>query len=441
MIVLKFGGSSLGSANKIQSCIGIIGSQLKRRPVVVVSAMGNTTNMLIQAAHHAKGGQVKTEAVRSDTLSLCKELGIPSAIVEPFIDKLEILLHGVSLVGELTARTLDHIMSFGERISVRVLAEAMERHDIPAVALNAYEIGFLTDSRFGSAAPLPDIEDKMAENLRGYSEVPVLTGFLGRDVEGSITTIGRSGSDYTAAIIGSALNAEEIQIWTDVDGVMTADPSVEPEARNIPALSFLEASELAYYGAEVIHPGTIIPAVRKNIPVLVGNAMNPERPGTVIRPETVLNNDRIAKSIVYKENLCLLTIVSPKLMAGSLLAASLSVLDAQGVGIHVAATSEASVSLVTDRSPEGDWLKKTLAELRQLGSVSIERNKALICVVGEELRGRPMVLGKIFTTLGQTGIKARLVSQSASELNIAFLVDDQEISTVVTTLHHLLRSP
>ncbi len=274
--------------------------------------------------------------------------------------------------------------------------------------------------------------------IHTINDVPVITGFIAKDEKGNITTLGRSGSDYTASLVGAAIGAEEIQIWKDVDGVMTADPSVCDKARNLPVMSFEEASELSYYGAEVLHPSTLIPAMTRKIPVKVANTLKPEGPGTMILADSRLV-DRIAKSIVYKEDLCLIHLLSQRFNSTTrLLSSALDILDRHNIGIHVAATSESSVSFVTDRPYSEDELLNASVELKQIGTVSFEKEKMLICVVGEELKGNPKVLGDIFTTVGKAGINARMVSQSASEINVTFLVENSQIADAVVILHNML---
>ena len=438
MIVMKFGGSSLSTAEKIRRCVEIVRSELDREPVVVVSAHGGMTDCLLEAARKALAGGVDTEKFETFHFGLVDALGVDRRLIEGLVRRLETLLHGVSLIGELTPRTTDHVMSFGERISSVIMAAALTNEGIAAAAVSAWDIGLLTDSSFGSAAPLDGIEEKIAGCLGEFTEVPVTTGFIAKDRAGSITTLGRSGSDYTAAIIGAAVGAEEIQIWTDVDGVMTADPDLCADAENLPMLSFNEASELATYGAEVLHPSTLLPAVEKNIPVKVANTSRPTDPGTRIVVEALPGN-RLAKSIVYKENLCLVSIVSHRFLStAGFLKTALSVLAGHGIDIHIAATSHCGVSFVTARPYERSMLEPAAAELGNLGEVTIERDKAIVCVVGEELRGNHEVLGKVFTTLAKSNINARMVSQSASEINVAFLVDNAQIAAAVTALHGLL---
>lgn len=438
MIVLKFGGSSVGTYDKIMRCVNIVKEQVERRPVVVVSAHGKTTDELIRSARTALAGKVDTENIRQYHQELAEGLDIDWGLVDPLLYDLENLLHGISLIKELTPRTMDHVMSFGERISSHIFAAALVNEGVPAVPVNSFDIGLLTDSNFGNATPLKNIEETIKKNIATISDVPVITGFIARDEKGNITTLGRSGSDFTASIIGAAIYAEEIQIWKDVDGVMTADPFVCNDARNIPAMSFNEASELSYYGAEVLHPSTLIPAMTKKIPVRVANTRKPEETGTTILADSRLM-DRIAKSIVYKEDLCLINIISQKINSTTkLLSSTLKILSRHNIGIHIAATSESSVSFVTEQPYSEEILLKASADLELVGTVSFEKGKTLICVVGEELKGNPEVLGDIFTAVGKTGIKARMVSQSASEINIAFLVDNSQTTATVMNLHNIL---
>ncbi|MCP4602564.1 MAG: aspartate kinase [Proteobacteria bacterium] len=438
MIVMKFGGSSLATVDNVLRAIGIVRGEIDRKPVIVVSAHGKTTDRLIEAAHQALDGTVAIREIEEFHYGLIEELGLDRRVVEPLIHNLSTLLHGVSLLRELTERTLDHIMSFGERMSTRIIAAAMAGEGVPAAAVNSFEIGLVTNSDHGRAVPLQGIEDDIGKELRKFNLVPVVTGFLGSDKKGNITTLGRSGSDFSASIVGAAIDAEEVQIWTDVNGVMTCDPSIDSNAENLPLLSFDEASELAYYGAKVLHQNTLMPAIRKKIPVRVLNTLEPENPGTKIVAESV-RTDRIAKSVVYKENVCLINLASPRLMSAvNLLSSALKVLSSHQVGIHMAATSEATVSMVTDRHYEGEQLDKALRELKEFGDVTIETEKTIVCVVGKELKGQAGVLGAIFGAVSAKGIKAKMVSQSASEINVAFLVDNSQIESTVCALHKLL---
>lgn len=438
MIVMKFGGSSIASAEKIRRCIELVRDELHRTPLVVVSAHGRTTNELIAAADLARRGTVQMEALASYHRELVRELELEEELIAPLLSQLHAFLHGVSLIQELTARTRDHIMSFGERLSTRIIAAAMTRAGIAASAVNAYEIGLQTDDRHGAAAPLPGIHEELAHELTGRPDVPIVTGFLGRNARGDITTLGRSGSDFTASILGAAVSAEEVQIWTDVSGIMTCDPSLDPDAQSLRRLSFDEASELAYYGAEVLHPSTLVPAIHAGIPVRVLNTLRPQDEGTLILPTSVVS-ERYAKSIVYKEDVNLITIASPRLMSAvQILSRAFEILTRHEIGVHMATTSEATVSMVTDHDYSGAIMDAAVRDLAALGEADVEHGKTIVCVVGEELKGRADVLEQVFGSLRERGIKARMVSQSSSEINVAFLVDNSEIKSAVTALHQLI---
>lgn len=438
MIVMKFGGSSLGSAERISRCTGLVLKERRRRPAVVVSACGGTTELLLEAAEAALLGEVDCGEIARFHAALLDGLGVRVKEVELLLSELRTLLTGVSLTRELTDRTRDLAMSFGERISARVFAAALAAAGMEAEPHDAFAIGLLTDSAHGGASPLDEAYDRIGAALAGRPATPVITGFLGADASGSVTTLGRSGSDYSASIVAAALGAEEVQIWTDVDGVMTCDPSLDARAENLPLLSFDEASELAYYGAEVLHPSTLVPAIRRGIPVRVLNTANPDAPGTRIVSEPQLTR-RMAKSVVYKEGVALVHLGSPRhTSAVKLLSAALDVMCRHRVGIHMATTSEATVSLVTSSGCDPARLRAAADELARFGRVEIGTGKAIVCVVGAELSGNAAALGRIFGAISAEGIRAEMVSQSAAAINVGFLVDEREIAAAVRALHGLL---
>jgi aspartate kinase len=438
MIVMKFGGSSVGSREKISRCVELVKKEREREPVVVVSACGSTTDRLLAAAGAALRGKVDCSEIGDFHAALVADLGVRVPELDFLLRELGALLAGVSLTRELTERTRDLVMLFGERISARLFAAALTAAGLRAEARDAFAIGLVTDSVHGGASPLDETYDRIRASLAGRGAVPVITGFLGADVSGSITTLGRSGSDYSASIVAAAIGAQEVQIWTDVDGVMTCDPSLDARAENLPLLSFDEARELAYYGAEVLHPTTLVPAIRRGIPVRVLNTTSPGDPGTKIVAEPVLTH-RMAKSVVYKEGVNLVHLGSPRLTSAvKLLSAALEVMCRHRVGIHMATTSEATVSLVTSSGCDEARLCAAVDELAGLGRVDVRRRKAIVCVVGAELVGNAAALGRIFGAISAEGIKAEMVSQSASEINVGFLVDEAEITPAVIALHGLL---
>jgi len=429
---MKFGGTSVADAVRIRTVIALVRERLDRRPVVVASAHAGVTNLLIDLAHRAlKGGAAATE-VRDRHRAILESLDLPRDMLQEDLDDLRSLLKGIALVGELTPRSLDCIMSFGERLSARVLAAAMSAADLPAVACNAYDLGLVTDSRFGAAHPLESCYADLGQRLKAVDGVPVVTGFIGKDRHGNITTLGRGGSDYSASIVGRAVGAEEIQIWTDVDGVMSADPKICPDARSLKVLSFVEASELAYYGAKVVHPSTMIPAVKARIPVRVLNTYRPDHPGTVILDRAPASPEAV-KSIAHRGHLALITVTSTRmLMQPGFMARLFEVFGRHEVVIDMVATSEVSVSLTTDARKD---FRRATEELREFAEVEVEERLAVVCLVGEGIRSAPGTVADAFDTLRDAGVPVRMVSFASTNVNVSILVAEKGVERAVRALH------
>jgi aspartate kinase len=435
MIVMKFGGSSVATAEKIRKVHLIVQERLADRPVLVVSALRGVTDLLIRVAQLALSGKPDLEEVRAQHLKVIRELGLPENLLESELDELGNLIKGISLVRELTKSTLDCIMGFGERMSVKIVAAWFTAQGLPAEAVDAGAAGMVTDSEFGEARPLPEHAARLRESLSGRRAMPVITGFVGRDREGRATTLGRNGGDYSGAIVGAALEAREIQIWTDVDGVMTADPTVVPEARSIPEMSFQEAGELAYYGARVLHPATILPAMQKGIPVRVLNTNRPEHPGTLI-----LNQARPAggpvRAVAYKEGITLIHIVSSRmLLSYGFLARIFEVFARHRVVVDMVATSEISVSVTTDsRKP----LDEARRELSGIAEVTVEAGKGIVSVVGDRIPEDPALPARVFGVVAEEGVSVRMISLGASRINVSFLVEERDLVRSVRKLHRML---
>jgi aspartate kinase len=440
MIVLKFGGGTLSTPGRLERCLDLIEKSAEREPAVVVSAHGKTTDRLIELARRAVTGEIRTGPVRDYHHELAETLGVAAGMIDSLLDRLESLLHGIGLLKELTPRTLDHVMSFGERLSSRIVAGALAVRGLRALPVCSYDIGLVTDSRFGDASPLAQSGAEIRERLSGFEGIPVITGFLGKNQEGDITTMGRSGSDFTATYIGGALGAEEVVICKDVDGVMTADPTVDDRARNIPELSFEEASELAYFGAEVLHPAALLPAISKNVSVRVINAMRDGDVGTAILSKPI-KTSAIAKSIVYKEDVTLLHLDSPRLHSvPRVLSDALAALEEEDIIAHMITTSEAGISLITQSGLDEKRVSRAVGLLFPVAPAESTPHMAIICVVGEELKGRADSIGRIFESLAAAGINARVITRAASEINVAFLVANDEITAAVRALHSLILS-
>ncbi len=444
MIVCKFGGTSVQDAEAIERVAGIVRQRLKEKPVVVASAMGKTTNQLLLAAQTAAKGQ-RSEAldlvsrIRERHLLEIEKLGLagtdgnlPEAIHSHF-KEIGNIVKGLSVLGELTPRSTDAMASFGERLSTLILAEALRSRDVPAELMDARQC-IITDDNFTRANPLFELTDTaIRERLVPVIKaggVPVFQGFIGSTRNGVTSTIGRGGSDYSAAIVGAALDAYDIQIWTDVDGIMTTDPRMVPEARRIKVISFDEASELAYFGARVLHPATILPAVRKKIPVHVLNSYRPRHEGTLITEEAPPCENPV-KAIAYKKGITIINIASTRmLMAHGFLNKIFEIFDLHRTAVDVVSTSEVSVSLTLD---ETSALWDIVTELKKIGDVKVEGGKAIVCCVGDNLRNIPGVAYLAFSAIRDVNI--HMISQGASAINITFVVDEDRLSQVIRGLH------
>jgi len=429
MIVMKFGGTSVGGPEEINKTYSIIETKLDNNPVVVVSAVSGVTDLLLNLARTRSDD---ISEIRSRHLDILKKLGINDTEVAPLLDELSEALSGIPESG-VTDEILDRIASFGERLSARIIATNLTSRGIKAKAVDAFDIGFVTNDNFVNA----DILDETYANIRNklvYKDsVPVVTGFIAKNKQGRITTLGRGGSDYTAAIIGSALKAEEIQIWTDVDGVKSADPRLIPKAETIRTMSFAEASELAYFGAKVLHPKTILPAVCSSIPVKVLNTNAPGNPGTTIIKERMDIVQGRVKAITSKKDIQIITVTSTRMLdAVGFLERLFSVFAKHNIVVDMVSTSEVSVSATTNGSVSTEEL---INDLGECAHVSVEKDKAIVCVVGEGLNNTPGLAGRLFSCVGRNGINIDMISQGASEINVGLVVDTRQSNDAVKHLH------
>ena len=433
MIVMKFGGSSVADADRIGRVTDLVRARLEDRPVVVVSALKGVTYDLIALAHAALGGDDSGyERIRGRHLKVCGDLEVDPGVLTENLNELSVLTKGISLVRELTPRTLDYIVSFGERLSARLIAAAFSARGIEARALDAFEVGMLTDDNFGGAQPIPEAYAELKRHIPAAGALPVITGFIGKSRGGDLTTLGRNGSDFTASIVGAALGAAEIQIWTDVDGVMTADPTVVPDAQPIERMTFQEASELAYYGGRVLHPSTIAPAIEKNIPVRVLNTFRPGHPGTSVvsidpgRPGGV-------RAVVHKKNQIIVNVSTPRMLMGhGFLARIFEIFARHRIVVNMVSTSEVSVSVTID---DPRRLEAASKELTEFATVTAERDRAIVCVVGEGMRTTRGIAAKVFEAVRASGVTVLMISQGASKINLAFVVANDDAHAVVRALH------
>ena len=434
MIVMKFGGSSVESAAAIERVAGIVAAHAARRPVVVVSAMGKTTNRLLAISGAAVAGK------RDDALQQLHDLeqytlsegGTVGGAVPALFQELAELVKGLAVLGELTPRSIDAISAFGERISSLIVAEVFRRKGLDAVHADAREY-IITDQRHTQAAPLySETYERLEKRLAPIAEkqIVVMGGFIGSTLAGVTSTLGRGGSDFSAALVGAGIGAEEIQIWTDVDGMLTCDPRILSVGHRLKAISFSEAAELAYFGAKVLHPSTVVPAIEKNIPVLILNSRRPEVEGTRIVAKSVPSRN-VFKSIACKLSITAIHIKSTRmLMAHGYLRRIFEVFDRYETPVDLLATSEISVSLTIDNRHN---LDKIVKELEQFSEVGVEEGGAIVCLVGENIARTPGIGARVFSAVKDVNVQ--MISQGASNLNLSFVVAGADVERAVAALH------
>ncbi len=447
LVIMKFGGTSVEDPAAIGRTAAIVAGRVAmgKSPVVVVSAMAKVTDQLLRAAAAAaQGDRAGALAIGSrlrsrhrDTAAALLKSGDECAGLVNWIDQefdaLDEILRGLAAILELTPRVSDLIVSYGERISSRMVAAAFCRHGIAAAHVDAREV-IVTDSQYQKAIPQDDIvEKRAAEKLRplaAQGKVPVMGGFIASNEDGITTTLGRGGSDFTGAIVGGALTAGAIEIWTDVDGIMTADPRVCPDALRVKTISFEEAAELAYFGAKVLHPATILPAVRKNIPVFVLNSRNAACEGTRI-VSIAPHCKSPFKSISVKKRLSIIDVVASRmLMTHGYLSKIFAIFDKHRCPVDMVSTSEVSVSLTVDSNEQ---LPAIAADLSAIADVKYEGRKALVCMVGEDIRGQNGIAAQVFAAVRH--INVRMISQGASEINMSFMIEEDDADEAVRSLH------
>jgi aspartate kinase len=404
--------------------------ELAEKPVVVVSAHAGVTDMLLALARNAAAGDAATEAIAGLHRRILADLGLPQDLLDPLLLELADLARGIRLVGAASPKALDHLASFGERCCARTTAAALRAAGVPAVAVDAFDLGLCTDSQFGRARPLPD-NGRMAKAIAAVAGVPVVTGFIAKDEGGNITTLGRNGSDYTAALVGAALGADEIQVWKDVDGVRTADPRLVPTALPIRSMSFDEASELASFGSKVLHPATMLPAMARGIAVCVRNTVDPAAAGTRI-VAGVVSEGAAVRAIAHKEPVAMLTLESQRMQPQhDFLARVFEALAARAVDAGPIVVSEAAVTFAVEAAPA----EALLVALEPLGSVRIARNMAVLGVIGD---GRAMAHGaaaQVLDTLAAVGVAVHCASQGAHAGTLALIVADSDCRRAVVALH------
>jgi len=439
MIVMKFGGSSVANAERIRHVASIIKAYESKRPVVVLSAMGDTTDHLLEAADMAVSGVVDVSKVEDLHYSTAKELGIEVPAIGELLEELKTLLTGISMLRELTKRTRDYLVSFGERMSVRMMSAYLSKEGTPAVFYDAWDIGMVSDSNYMSAELLDDVWQTIPEKLGDYKsgkmkEIPIVTGFIAKDKKGTITTLGRGGSDLSATMIGAALRADEIQTWKDVDGILTSDPRVVKDAKTVPEVTYEEAQELAMFGAQVLHPRSMIPCRKTGTPVRVKNSYNIESDGSII-VEKHSGKVPPVTAITSVKNVTLIDIQSSRMLgAAGFLAHIFNQFLKWNISIDVIATSEVSVSLTVNSKNN---LEGLLKDLEPIAEVDVRSEKAIVTIICDASHSSS-ILAKAFSALENNGINVQMISQGASKVNISFIVDSNQTDSVVKVLHSAL---
>ncbi|PIA54928.1 hypothetical protein AQUCO_00901083v1 [Aquilegia coerulea] len=451
-IVMKFGGSSVATAERMKEVADLILSFPQERPVIVLSAMGKTTNNLLQAGEKAVSCGVSNVS-QIDELSIIKDLHLKTveqlevdkSVITAHLDELEQLLKGIAMMKELTSRTRDYLVSFGECMSTRIFAGYLNKRGVKSRQYDAFDIGFITTDDFTNADILEATYPAVAKRLHGDwtsgHAIPVVTGFLGKGWKTcAVTTLGRGGSDLTATTIGKALGLREIQVWKDVDGVLTCDPNIYPSAKPVPYLTFDEAAELAYFGAQVLHPQSMRPAREGDIPVRVKNSYNPLAPGTLITASRDMSEAELT-SIVLKRNVTMLDIASTRMLGQfGFLAKVFSIFEELGISVDAVATSEVSISLTLD--PSKLWsreliqqeLDHVVEELEKIAVVNLLQHRSMISLIGNIERSS-LILEKAFHVLRANGVNVQMISQGASKVNTSLVVNDSEAEQLVRALH------
>jgi aspartate kinase len=445
VIVCKFGGTSVGDAEAIARTATIIAERRERQPIVVVSALAGATNGLLAIAEQAARGQLigalraieemRERHLAQTQLLLAADQAVADDIaaeISAMFDELAMLADALRTLGDLTPRSLDAIASLGEQISSVLVVAAFKLRGLPATHVDARQV-IITDERFTKAEPQPDAIAEAAQRvlmpLIRDGLIPVMGGYIGSTKAGGITsTLGRGGSDYSASLVGAALQVDAIEIWTDVDGMLTADPRVVQGSQLIERIAFDEASELASFGAKVLHPNTIAPAVTKGIPVWILNSRRPKGTGTLI---TFDAPRRPVTAIAGKSGVSLVKVRSPRmLLTEGFMRTLFAVFERHRTSVDVVATSEVSVSVTIDDAARLDEL---ILELRELGDVTVERNRGIVSVVGTGLSDGGKAMACALTAVGD--IRVHMLSLSSSGINLTVVVDGEQVSPAMQRLH------
>jgi aspartate kinase len=459
-IVMKFGGTSVGTGENIRHVADLVTKYAKKnnKVAVVVSALAGVTNNLLEVACQAKKSNERhiqtftatllkkhTDAISTAITSKTIQKEV-TQITEKTIAELEKVLTGICYVGELTPKSRDYVASFGERLSAPIVWGAIKDLKTETQCFTGKEAGIVTDSNFGEADPLMNFTTHLIRERLGplleKGVVPVVTGFIAANQDGVVTTVGRGGSDYTATILGVALQVDEVWIWTDVDGIMTTDPKIVPAARMLPQLSYQEAAEMAIFGAKAMHPRALGPVIKENIPVKIRNTLHPENEGTLITKEPNAKNKEAVKAVAMIKDVAMLNVYGAAMVgAPGSYAKVFDVLGKNNINVMMVSTaaSEANISMIIKRGLLGRAISNIEIALLERGGivseVTSEDDVAVIAVMGAKMKGMLGVASKIFSIVAKKGINIRMIAQGSSELNISFVVKEKDGAAVVRAIH------
>jgi aspartate kinase len=458
-IVMKFGGTSVATGENIRRVANIVADSVKKgyRVVVVVSALAGVTNQLVEEAEQAKKKDEKqiqeftrklvekhvtTVTAAIENKSIQKEV---EQVIKKTVSALEKVLTGICYVGEITPKSRDYVLSFGERLSAPIVWGALRDIKLQTQCFTGKEAGIVTDENFGEARPLMNVTTHQVkgrlEPLLEKKIVPVVTGYIAATQDGVITTLGRGGSDYTATILSVALAADEVWIWTDVDGIMTTDPKIVQSAKMLPQLSYGEAAEMAIFGAKAMHPSALEPVIEAHIPVRIRNVFNPENHGTLIADDEETKSTEVVKAVAMIKDVAMINIKGAAMVgAPGSYSKVFDVLGKNNINVMMvsAAVSEANISLIIRRSLLGRTLSTLEIALLGRGLVSEITSEDDVCVIaamGANMKGTLGVASRIFTAMAQKGINIRMIAQGSSELNISFVVKEKDGEAAVQAIH------
>lgn len=440
--VVKFGGSSLSTPQRMREVASIIkGIVLEgTTPTVVCSAIGKTTNNLLDCGQEAMlQGTFDISVIQTLHLKACQdlELGLETeSDIRNILLDLGKMLTGLSMLGELTPRSKDKLVSHGEMMSIRILSATLNKEGIRSQHMDISRLGLQTNADFGNAEVLdssyPSIRRALYEDMDVVSVVP---GFVGKSPCNQTTTLGRGGSDLTAMVVGSAIDADEVQLWKDVDGMMTANPKEVPWAVSVPRVSYEEASEMAYFGANILHPLSMYPAIKTGTPIRIKNSFNPSHPGTIISRDIGIRDGPVV-AITCKKGIDLIDIVSTRMLGQcGFLSKVFQLFSENSLSIDMIATSEVSVSLTLDQDQNEPRIKKCVNQLRDVADVTENKNTSIISLVSDGSRSSE-VMADVFRVMKRSGIKVLMVSQGASKVNIGIVVPGGQVLDAMNALHH-----